>query len=226
MNMNQLTVLDEHPAYGRKTLERACRWIAREIGMTPETLRRLTVRVALRRCRGRRYNGGDTWGGWYYPDRRMVVATFGDGITYPSKVGHNLHEEERVVHDEWECVVHLLAHELEHARAYAVCKTDADLRRLNHEPRVRAVAWRVALRFRSDRDSLVPQWAAEPKRRPRPEKPVVSAVDRRAARAAELLAQWERRMKLARTKVAKYRRRVTYYKRRAATSKPSDPPLV
>jgi ABC-type Fe3+-hydroxamate transport system substrate-binding protein len=36
-------------------------------------------------------------------------------------------------------------------------------------------------------------------------------VDRRAARAAELLAAWERRLKMAKTKVGKYRRKVNYY---------------
>ena len=48
------------------------------------------------------------------------------------------------------------------------------------------------------------------------ETPVVKkpAVERRAKAAAENLKRWERKLKLAKTKVAKYRKRCRYYERR------------
>jgi hypothetical protein len=50
--------------------------------------------------------------------------------------------------DELELFVALLAHELEHARAAFVAMDVDELRRLNHEPTVRARAWSVTRAFR------------------------------------------------------------------------------
>jgi hypothetical protein len=130
---------------------------------------------------------------------------------YPTSMAHNSEERSagRDVHDEWELFVAILAHELEHARCYAVARNWEERARLNHEPRVRAVDWRALLAFRESRETLLAEWLREKPQRPA--KPKQSVVDRRAARAAELLAAWERRLKMAKTKVGKYRRKVNYY---------------
>jgi ABC-type Fe3+-hydroxamate transport system substrate-binding protein len=65
------------------------------------------------------------------------------------------------------------------------------------------------LAFRESRETLLADWLREKPQRPAKPKP--SVVDRRAERAAELLAAWERRLKMAKTKVSKYRRKVNYY---------------
>jgi hypothetical protein len=65
------------------------------------------------------------------------------------------------------------------------------------------------LAFRESRDTLLAEWLREKPQRPAKAKP--SIVDRRAERAAKLLSRWERRLKMAKTKVTKYRRKVNYY---------------
>jgi hypothetical protein len=130
---------------------------------------------------------------------------------YPACMANNIAERQagRAANDEWELFVAILAHELEHARCYAVARSWEERARLNHEPRVRAVDWRALLAFRESRETLLADWLREKPQRPAKPKP--SVVDRRAARAAELLVAWERRLKMARTKVGKYRRKVNYY---------------
>ena len=51
---------------------------------------------------------------------------------------------------------------------------------------------------------------------PKPEKPKPDVKAKRAAKAAADLARWQRRLKLAQTKVKHYRKRVRYYDRVAA----------
>lgn len=65
---------------------------------------------------------------------------------------------------------------------------------------------------------LEAQWIAEPKLRAcaSPKKPI---VEKRADRAAELLKQWEKKLKTAKTKVAKYKAKIKYYDRRKKESK-------
>lgn len=214
-----MKIKTKHPNYSSIVVRRAALWAAKQIGLAPEHRQLLTVEVGYRRSRA--YRDGDTWGGWYRHNERLVQVLLGRNVSYPTPAGHNRSEADRFANDEWELFVKLLAHELEHARAYAVSKSWEDRARLNHEPRVRAVDWRVLLTFRESRDSLLAEWT----------KPVAefapvdvfkfkpSVVDKRAARAAKLLADWERRLKLAKTKVTKYRRKVAYYSKAAAKRK-------
>jgi hypothetical protein len=203
-----MKLVTNHPGYPSHVVRRAARWAAKHLGMEGKVLRTLTVEVGYRRGRA---NG---WGGWYHhADRRVQVLLpkMGSDKYYPASMANNVAEREagRDVHDEWELFVAILAHELEHARAYAVARNWEERARLNHEPRVRAVDWRALLAFRESRETLLAEWLREKPQRPAKPKP--SVVDRRAARAAELLASWERRLKMAKTKVSKYRRKVTYY---------------
>jgi hypothetical protein len=52
---------------------------------------------------------------------------------------------------------------------------------------------------------------------PAPSRPRRDLVAERKARAEQLLARWQRKLKLAQTKVKQYRQRVRYYARTAAT---------
>lgn len=209
-----MKIATKHPGYPSHVVRRAVRWAAKQIGIKAEAMRPLTVEVGYRRSRH-----GFGWGGWYRHQRRLVQVLLPRSMTaehYPTSMAHNVEEREkgRDAHDEWELFVAILAHELEHARCYAVARNWEERARLNHEPRVRAIDWRVLLAFREARDTLLADWLREPAKRPAKPKP--SVVDRRADRAAELLRQWERKLKMAKTKVAKYRRKVNYYGAAAA----------
>lgn len=205
-----IRVTSTHPEFDATFARRAVAWVARELGIPRGGLKNWSVTVRQRRNRS--YSGR-----CYYYERR-VVASVGVGISSPVSLAHNRDEREREVEaaDGVEVFVSILAHELEHARAAIVAGHDRQaMRRLNHEPRVRAIDYRTMLAFRARKGELLAAWrqaAAEPV----PAKPQASLVERRAAKAGEMLAAWERRLKLARTKVAKYRRRVTYYQRRQA----------
>lgn len=205
----------KHPTYPSHVVRRATAWAAKRIGLEGKHRKPLTIEVGY--CPTTIRRGGDTWRGIYRHSKRLVRVNLGRDIEYPSLVGHNRSEEGRYANDEWEVFIHLLAHELEHARCYAVSQSGEERARLNHEPRVRAIDWRVLLAFREARETLLAEWT-----RPlaeRPAKPKPSIVDRRAERAAKQLAAWERRLKMAKTKVTKYRRKVGYYGKAAAKRK-------
>jgi len=209
-----MKITTKHPGYPSHVVRRAVRWAAKQIGLDGKVLRTLTVEVGYRRSRD-----ATGWGGWYrHAERRVQVLLprLNNPCFYPISMAHNRQEREagRDANDEMELFVAILAHELEHARCYAVARDWKERARLNHEPRVRAVDWRALLAFREARETLLADWLREPAKRPT--KPQPSVVDRRADRAAELLRQWERKLKMAKTKVAKYRRRVNYYGAAAA----------
>ncbi len=205
-----LLIKDNHPGYPSHVVRRAARWAAKQIGMDAKVLRTLTVEVGYRRGRS---NG---WGGWYHHFGgrvQVLLPKMGSDKYYPASMANNIAERQagREANDEWELFVAILAHELEHARCYAVARNWEERARLNHEPRVRAVDWRALLAFREARETLLADWLREKPQRPAKPKPKPSIVDRRAERAAKLLSQWERRLKMAKTKVGKYRRKVNYY---------------
>lgn len=210
----------KHHAYQSLTIRRAALWAAKQIGLEGRHRQPLTIEVGYRRNR----RGHGSWGGWYrHGERRVQVLLPRGPMGYPQSMAHGKAEREqgRDAHDEWELFVAILAHELEHARAYAVSRSWEERARLNHEGRVRAVDHRVLLLFRECRETLIAEWT-----RPVAEftpveewKPKPSVVDRRAERAAKLLSDWERRLKMAKTKVTKYRRKVAYYSKAAAKRK-------
>lgn len=215
-----MKIATKHPTYPRHVVRRAVLWAAKQIGLESKHRQPLTIEIGYRRNRC----GHGSWGGWYKHAERLVQVLLPRGpMGYPTSMAHGKAEREqgRDAHDEWELFVAILAHELEHARAYAVSRSWDERARLNHEGRVRAVDHRVLLVFRESRETLIAEWT-QPVAEFTPVeewKPTPSVVDRRAARAAALLSQWERRLKMAKTKVTKYRRKVAYYSKAAAKRK-------
>lgn len=211
-----MNVIGNHAGYPVSVIRRATLWAAKQIGLDPKVLKRYSIEVGYHRNR----RGGGSWGGWHHSGCRLVQVMLPRvPVTYPQCMAINRAEREagRDAHDEWELFVAILAHELEHARAHAVARTWEDRARLNYEPRVRAVDWRTMLAFREARETLVAEWTRVAAERPaRPAKTQPTPVERRAARAEELLAAWERKLRLAKTKVQKYRRKVGYYQKAAA----------
>lgn len=108
--------------------------------------------------------------------------------------------------DPLEALVSVTAHELGHINHFRRGHFGRD-----SEARAEARARGVLRRFRECRDALEAEWAKAP-----PVKAKRAFQEVRAARAAASLNDWERRLKLAKTKVSKYRKRVAYYERAAA----------
>jgi len=206
-----MKIITTHPEFPSHMVRRAVAWIAGEIGLRRR--QRLTIKVGYRQ----RAKAG--WQGWYRNVPRSVEVWIGRDQTFPVAVDHNREEAGRTADDVIELFVRVLAHELEHARAYQTASRGSTTgRRLNSEPRVRAIDYRVLQAFRQRREELLAEWTAAPAATPRPTRVQPTAVERRAHRAGQLLAAWERRLRLAKTRVTKYRRRVAYYARVATVS--------
>lgn len=87
-------------------------------------------------------------------------------------------------------------------------------RKHNTEPSTNWHERQVADAFQQNRDALLAEWSVEPNpRKPKPKRPV---QEKRAVAAAAMLDKWRRKMKLARTKIQKYQKKVRYYERVAA----------
>lgn len=111
--------------------------------------------------------------------------------------------------DRLAALVAVTAHELSHL----LPGVGSGERRTRHEERKAVEA------FEAERESLLEEWS---KPTARVEKPKKSRQEVNADRNAKLLAQWERKLKIAKTKVAKYRRKRRYYERAAASKGPSS----
>ena len=120
--------------------------------------------------------------------------------------------------DAIEALIGVTAHELTHLRTYTQFRYKPMIRKLRrgiHSERpTRFEERRVIETFRANRDALLAEWSAPPAAKPR--KPRPSRQEQNEAKARKLLAAWERKSKLARTKVAIYRRKVRRYDRIAA----------
>jgi hypothetical protein len=114
-----------------------------------------------------------------------------------------------ILADAIEALVHITGHELGHIRDFrrgaGVSEVSADSR------------GRMVLRlFRENRDALLAAWSV--KEKPARKTPTAgkSIQEKRAEKTQSMLAAWERKLKLAKTKVATYRRKAKYYERALA----------
>lgn len=115
-------------------------------------------------------------------------------------------------------LVRVTAHEVAHRMLYLIGSRSRVSRR--YYGRVESggseahTTWhekKVLEAFLANKESLMAQWMAAPQR---PTKPATTILDKRSAKAAAALARWERKFKLARTMLAKCKRRVAYYSRK------------
>jgi hypothetical protein len=105
------------------------------------------------------------------------------------------------------------AHELSHVLDYVQYR---DMRRKYFENRA---VWRgndVVKKFLTDREALIEHWSRE---RKTVQKPVLSLQDQRFNKIQISLDRWQRKMKLAQTKIRKLKARAHYYELRQAALK-------
>jgi hypothetical protein len=149
-----------HPRFPAPLVRRAVSWASRQIGLPAFAARRLTIEVGFRRNQG----GRGSWGGYYrHRTRTVLVLLPREPVAYPQSLAHSQAERGREANDELELFVSILAHELEHARVAAVAVDVSSLRKLNYEPRVRDVAWRAVLAFRSRRPGFAGDTITDPR---------------------------------------------------------------
>lgn len=208
MNIKNTT---EYPDY---FLSRMLTWVCRELELP---------RAKLTEASFCNRNDGLTSGRAWYPDCRIhvslgVVRWFKDPPQDPEI-------QVREVRDDWgkhsvpiwpshlrtrqvDDLVRVTAHECFHVYAYV---NDIRTRRIakhhrpgSSEPQTRWHERQVLRAFQAQREELLARWMRKPSRRAQAPKPPAEELERE--RVADHLKRWERKLKLAQTKVRRYRR--------------------
>lgn len=183
-------------------LRRLVSWCCRALGYPARRLRAAQFTRTRSAFRGRAWQS------------RRILVRIGDDDkhAYPQqhKYPGRVYAPEYTLSDRMEALLMVTAHEIAHLARWhdGIGRT--------REARVDGMALAVLEKFRPQRDELLAEWGRLSERKATPK---LSVVDRRAAKTADDLARWQRKAKLAATKIRKLKARMRYYeKRQAATS--------
>lgn len=133
---------------------------------------------------------------------------------YPT---HSKYRPDAPMNDVLECLVSITAHELAHLEHWRHARSAK-----TRERYIDTTAQAVLDTFRRDRESLLAEWSIEPAAKP--DRPKASVAEKRAAKALADLERWQRKAKLAATKIRKLKARVRYYEKRQAATRPGPTP--
>jgi len=195
--------------FSDRFVRRMISWCATMAELPPSKIRAAQFTTTRAAYRGRAWRS------------MRVLVRIGDAKHFPinGKYPGLVRAPEYVLADRIEAIVHITAHEIEHLYDYR------EGIKITREAQVDFRALKILEAFRDNRDALLAEWNAPTKTDLAPEKPKISAAEKREAKAISDLERWEKRLRLAKTKVSKYRARVRYYEQKqAATSSPSDEP--
>jgi hypothetical protein len=185
----------DYPDY---MLRRMVSWCCKQLDMPVRRVRAVQFTNCSRYWRGRAWS------------RRILVRIGPDaGYPYTGKYPGRTYAPTYTVNDRTEALVKVTAHELAHLARWAdgIYKV--------REATVDGMAIPILKRFVDNREELLAEWNVAPAAKA--PKPKPGRQQQNEAKARDALARWERKMKLAKTKVAAYRKRVRYYDRVAAS---------
>lgn len=189
-------------------LRRMVAWCCKQIGMP--------VRVVWQAQFRNRHMG---YAGRACYDSHRIVCSIGLA-GFPMSPDDRPGMQNEAIADRIEALVALTAHELYHLAARYVPahrqKTRRHERFASSEQATRHEEVRVLRLFRAERDALIAQWSVEPEKR---ERPKLSIQEKRTAKAQAALDRWQRKAKLAATKVKQYKRQVAYYDKALAAKR-------
>lgn len=177
-------------------LRRMVGWCAKQLGYS-------TARLRAEFRNRREWFSGHAYGGG-----RIVVSVSRTEFAEPIKGRRHIAGVQVVYHDRMEALIGVTAHEIAHLCQYR------DRRHKFAEHDAEWHAQRVLDAFRLGRDAWLAAWNEPPAEKPA--KPKLSIAERRAEKAQADLDRWQRKLKLAQTKVKKLKRRVAYYDKRQA----------
>lgn len=189
--------------FSDRFLRRLVSWCAKMAELPPSKVRAAQFTTTRAAYRGR---------AWW---SMRILVRIGDAKHFPvnGKYPGLVRAPEYVLADRIEALVHITAHEIEHLYDYH------EGIRITREGQVDFRALKTLEAFRENRDALLAEWSAPTAIDLAPKKPTTSVVDARAKKALADLQRWETRLRLAKTKVSKYRARVRYYERKSAAKK-------
>jgi hypothetical protein len=195
-------------------LRRMVSWCCKELDIPVRTIKEAVFR-----------NRSHNFSGHAYPWRKRIVVSCAAQLV-PVPPNHERKYHKLGFEDAVDCLVAVAGHEIYHVAAEHVPEHKQRSRRFGRsagssEKATCHAEYKVQAAFRAQRESLLAAWS-EPTTKDLTVKPKASTVERRAAKAATDLARWERKLKLAKTKVATYRRRVRYYEKRSTAATKSN----
>jgi hypothetical protein len=178
-------------------LRRMASWVCRELGYPVDRLKTAQFTKASCASRGRACESD-------------ILVRIGSASHFPQKSLVYKGQKTPDYADREEALVGTTAHEIAHLIQFWQFLSGAQVRRNKRlEPAAVATEHAIMATFRSQRESILAAWSAEPVQRQRKDKP--SLQEQRAAKVAAALNRWQRKLKLAKTKVKQYRRNARYY---------------
>jgi hypothetical protein len=206
--------------YPDRFLRRMVSWCCRQLDLPVKH---------VRAARFRNRSDGLT-SGHAYPGARRFCISLGRCYVWVGATTVTKTYPDRLKTGNTDDLVRVTAHELAHlmlaregsrtrvSRRYHSVSTGGS------EPQTRRHENYVIEAFKGRRGELLAEWGREapqegpsatPEATPAPAVP--DYVRRRAAKAASYLERWKRRLKVAQTKVRKYRKQVAYYEKKGVT---------
>ena len=194
--------------YPTHYLRRLTSWTCKQLGLPIKDVREVVFR-----------NRSDKWfSGLSYSTTGRIICSI-PTVVNECRIGTG--KRAVAISDKTEGIVWMTAHEAAH-RLQKVLARDGRKLSANKERDADAKAYIVLKRFRENRAELEAAWNKSLATRiASTHAPTLQ--EKRAAKARQMLLQWERKARLAKTKVAKYRKQARYYdKALAAKRAPKD----
>jgi len=178
-------------------LRRVVSWCAKQLELPHADIKASVFRNS--RC---------AWGGCARGWRKAITVCVGKASYFPRTNRHGINLQDRE-----DCLVWVTAHELAHIFQYLYVGAGTRQRggRGGSEDITEKFAKPIVARFQQERATLLAEWLTPPATCLRA--PQLSVVEKRAVKAKNDLAKWQRRLKLAQTKVRKLKTKVRYYER-------------
>lgn len=188
-------------------IRRMISWACKQIDLPVKAIRKAVfanTKMSWSRRRKIAYSGRGGSG-------RIVVRTSNDPKSFPTDSFERYGTTHPAFADRIEALVGVAVHECYHCWQSFANNGKAWLRSNHHIEAAAVNAENDALRqFQKDREALLEAWNKEPAYKQAALAPP-SPIAKRAAKAAEALARWQRKFKLAANKVKKYKAKVAYY---------------
>lgn len=184
-------------------LRKMTSWVCRQLDMPIRKIKTAQFRNRTIECfSGRAYGG-----------TRFVVS-IGPKRAFPLSCRNHAGVANFYLADRTEALINVTAHEVRHlTAAWTGERTRGNGKWCSSSERATEHdAQKVLAAFRERRTELLLEWSVEQIRQ------VVGTVEKRANKADKDLARWQRKLKLAQTKVRQYRKRVRYYERTLGTA--------
>lgn len=180
-------------------LRRMLSFCCKELGMPVRAIRDVAFR-----------NSRSSWGGSASYWRGRITVCVGRAEHFPARGYRHGNGHQNTIADRTECLVWVTAHEAAHC-----LQNGTKTRAQGGGGSEIATEWHakpVLEKFRAMRDALLAEWNEAPALAIKG--PALTLTERRRAKAIADLAKWERKLKLAKTKVKKLKTRVNYYNKK------------